>query len=261
MCVQEKILELELTTIIIATFAFLAAGFVDAIAGGGGLITVPSLLLLNIPPHFALGTNKFACSIGTLTAVWTFFRNKLIVLHLVPYGFISAFVGGVFGSWIALQVDSDMLGKSMAFLLPLALVFSLFSGRTLSKDEDIPMQKQKIIVTIIGLIIGTYDGFFGPNTGSFFILALHMFLGLGLVHASGTTKVFNLASNVGALVAFASGGVVIYALAIPCAIGSIVGNQLGARLAIKVGVGMVRYCLYVALSLLFGTLIYKYFIA
>ncbi len=254
-------MEVELTIILIATFAFLAAGFVDAIAGGGGLITVPSLLLLNIPPHFALGTNKFASSLGTLTATWTFFRNKLITLHLVPYGFISSFLGGVLGSWLALQMESEMLGKVMAVLLPIGLVFSLFSGRSLRDNTDIPMNKQKIMVCIIGMVIGIYDGFFGPGTGSFFILGLHMFLGLGLVHASGTTKVFNLASNVGALAAFASGGVVLYTLAIPCAIGSIIGNQLGARLAIKIGVKMVRYCLYAALSLLFGTLIYRYFLA
>ncbi len=254
-------MEIEIVTIVIATFAFFAAGFVDAIAGGGGLITVPSLMLLNIPPHFALGTNKFACSLGTLAAVWTFFRNKLIMLHLVPYGFISSFLGGVLGSWVALQVESAMLGKIMAFLLPIGLIFSIFSGRALRDDMDIPLNKQKIIVSVIGLIIGSYDGFFGPSTGSFFILALHMFLGLGLVHASGTTKVFNLASNLGALAAFASGGVVLYTLAIPCALGSIIGNQLGARLAIKVGGNMVRYCLYVVLSLLFGSLIYKYFFA
>ncbi len=254
-------MELELSTIILCTFVYFGAGIVDSIAGGGGLITIPSLMLVNIPPHFALGTNKFASSLGSLTAVWPFLRNKLIVLHLVPYGFFASFAGGILGSWLALQVESSMLGKVMAFLLPIGLVFSLLSGRTIRTDLDISMKKQKILVCIIGVIIGIYDGFFGPGTGSFFILALHMFLGMGLVHASGTTKVFNLASNVGALVAFASGGVVLYALAIPCAIGSILGNQLGARIAIKVGVSVVRYCLYAALALLFITLVYRYFLS
>ncbi len=255
-------MELELSTIILCAFIYLGAGIIDSIAGGGGLITIPSLMLVNIPPHFALGTNKFASSLGSLTAVWPFLRNKLIVLHLVPYGFIASFSGGILGSWLALQVESSMLGKVMAFLLPIGLLFSLLSGRTSMRDNvDMPLKKQKIVVSIIGIVIGVYDGFFGPGTGSFFILALHMFLGLGLVHASGTTKVFNLASNVGALVAFASGGVVLYALAIPCAIGSIVGNQLGALIAIRVGVSVVRYCLFAALSLLFITLIYRYFLS
>ncbi len=254
-------MELELYVILACSFMYVVAGFVDAIAGGGGLITIPSLMLFNVPPHFALGTNKFASSLGSLTAIWPFFRNNLIVLHLVPVGFASAFIGGALGSWLALQVHPDLLGKIMAFLLPLGLVCSLFSGKSKGAEKDIPVSQQKIYVGLVGLGIGVYDGFFGPGTGSFFILALSLTLGMELVHASGTTKVLNLASNVGALATFASGGVVLYALAIPCAVGSIIGNQLGARLAIKVGVKVVRGFLYMALGLLFATLLYKYFLA
>ncbi len=254
-------MELELYIIIACSVAYLLAGFVDAIAGGGGLITIPSLMLFNIPPHFVLGTNKFASSLGSLTAIVPFLRNNLIALHLVPIGFASAFAGGALGSWLALQVEPAMLGKVMAFLLPLGLVCSLFSGKSYGGEKDLSVQKQKLYVGIVGLIIGVYDGFFGPATGSFFILALHLTLGMELVRASGTTKVLNLASNVGALATFASGGVVLYALAIPCALGSIIGNQLGARLAIKVGVKVVRMFLYVALGLLFTSLLYKYVLA
>ncbi len=251
-------MELELYIIIACAFIYLVAGFVDAIAGGGGLITIPSLMLFNIPPHFALGTNKFACSLGSLTAIWPFLRNNLIVLHLVPVGFAAAFTGGALGSWLALQVEPALLGKIMAFLLPLGLLCSLMSGKNKAEEKDIPIHTQKTYVALVGLGIGVYDGFFGPGTGSFFILALNIILGMELVHASGTTKVLNLASNVGALATFASGGVVLYILAIPCAVGSIIGNQLGARLAIKVGVKVVRTFLYMALGLLFTTLLYKY---
>ncbi len=253
-------MEIELSVIIFCTLAYVVAGFMDSVAGGGGLITIPSLMLFNIPPHILLGTNKFACSIGSFTAVWPFLRNKLIVLHLVPCGFASAFLGGVIGSWLALQIDSAMLGKIMAFLLPIGLIITLFTGRNIREEKNLSPTRQKVYVSIICVIIGIYDGFFGPCTGSFMILALNMVLGMGLVHASGTTKVFNLASNLGALAAFASGGVVLYALAIPCALGSIVGNQLGARMAIKVGVKAVRTLLYVALFLLFSSLLYKYFV-
>ncbi len=252
-------MEIDIIVILLCAVVYLIAGFVDAIAGGGGLITIPSLMLFNIPPHYALGTNKFACSLGSLTAIWPFLKNKLIALHLVPIGFTAAFVGGAFGSWLALQVSPSTLGTIMAILLPMALVCSLFSGH--KKQKAISPKKEKIYMFFIAFLIGTYDGFFGPGTGSFFIIALNMFLGMELVRASGSTKVFNLASNVGALATFASGGVVLYALAIPCAIGSIVGNQLGARLAIKIGVKLVRTFLYVALSLLFGTLLYKYILA
>ncbi len=255
-------MELELYVIVLCSIMFLIAGFVDAIAGGGGLITLPSLMLFNIPPHVVLGTNKFACSLGSLTAIWPFFRKKLIVLHLVPVGFVAAFSGGAFGSWLALQVEPALLGKIMAFLLPLGLVCSLFSGKYKqdTQPKELPLPTQRVYVGLIGLGIGVYDGFFGPATGSFFILGLHLVLGLELVSASGTTKVLNLASNLGALATFASGGVVLYSLAIPCALGSIIGNQLGAHLAITVGVKAVRLFLYVALTLLFGTLLYKYLV-
>ncbi len=252
-------MELELLTIVLCALAFLVAGFVDAIAGGGGLITIPSLMLFHIPPHFALGTNKFASMLGSFTAIWPFLRNRLIVMTLIPCGFAGAFVGGIVGSWLALQVEEALLGKIMALLLPIGLVCSLFVGRVLREEQELFNNTHKIHVLLIGLAIGTYDGFFGPGTGSFFILALHAILGMGLVKASGTTKVLNLASNAGALAAFASGGAVLYTLAIPCAIGSIIGNQLGARLAIKIGVNAVRLFLYIALALLFLSLCYRYF--
>ncbi len=255
-------MEMELYVIVLCVIIFAVAGFMDAIAGGGGLITLPSLMLLNIPPHVVLGTNKFACSLGCFTAIWPFLRKKLIVLHLIPVGFVASFSGGALGSWLALQVEPDLLGRIMAFLLPLGLACSVFSGkkRSAMQAQELPLSTQRIYVALVGVIIGVYDGFFGPATGSFFILGLHMLLGMDLIPASGTTKVLNLASNLGALATFASGGVVLYALAIPCAVGSIIGNQLGAHFAIKVGVKVIRMCLYIAMFLLFGTLLYKYFV-
>lgn len=251
-------MELEIMTIVLCAGAFLVAGLVDSIAGGGGLITVPSLLLFGIPPHYALGTSKMASTLGTLTAVWTFWRNGLIAMQLVPLGFTAAFLGAAGGSWLAMQIESVMLGKIIAFMLPIGLVCSLFAGRTVKEEKELPIQKQRIITVIIAIIIGAYDGFFGPGTGSFFIIGLHLLLHMGLVKASGTAKVLNLASNAGGFAAFATGGVVLYALALPCAVGSIVGNQLGARLAIRVGVKAVRLFLYVTLSLLFATLLYRF---
>jgi len=113
----------------------------------------------------------------------------------------------------------------------------------------------------MGFFVGVYDGFFGPGTGSFFIIGLHLFLRMGLVKASATAKVFNLASNAGGLAAFASGGVVLYKVALPCAAANILGNQIGTRLAIRVGANAVRNFLYVTLTLLLGTLIYRFFLA
>ncbi len=254
-------MEISLTVTVLLCFFFLLAGFIDAIAGGGGLITTPMLLLCGVPPHMTLGTNKFATTIGTLSSVWTYARSHLVVFRIAPAGFAAAFCGAFAGAKLTMLLDSAVLGKVLVFLLPAGMLISLFSGRSFGKDGDLPRNGLWPKVIGIGFLIGMYDGFFGPGTGSFFILAQHLILRMNLVRASATAKIFNLASNAGALAVFSAGGVVLYALGIPCAIANIIGNQLGTRLAIRVGTHVVRLFLYVTLTLLLCTLIYRFFIA
>ena len=254
-------MELSLTIIALLCFFFLVAGFIDSIAGGGGLITTPMLLLCGVPPHATLGTNKFATTIGTLTSLWTYARSHLVVLRIALAGFISAFFGAVAGARLTMMLDSAILGKVLVFLLPAGMVISLFSGRSFFREGELPQKGLWPKVIGMGFFIGMYDGFFGPGTGSFFILAQHLLLRMNLVRASATAKIFNLASNAGALTVFATGGVVLYSLGIPCAIANIIGNQLGTRLAIRVGAHVVRLFLYVTLTILLCTLIYRFFIA
>lgn len=220
--------------IAIGLAVFFAAGFVDSIAGGGGLITLPALLLCGLPPHMILGTNKFSTTLGTLAAFFSYLRSGLVEKSIAPVGFGSAFLGGAAGSGLALCLDNAVLGKVLLFMLPVGIVISLMTG--FGKKER-PLEKTLLglKVFLIGFPIGVYDGFFGPGTGSFMIIALNIVLGLGLVRASATTKVMNLASNAGALCSFAAGGVVLYPLAIPCALANIAGNLCGAHLAVRVG--------------------------
>lgn len=244
--------------IAIGLAVFFAAGFVDSIAGGGGLITLPALLLCGLPPHMILGTNKFSTTLGTLAAFFFYLRSGLVEKSIAPVGFGSAFLGGAAGSGLALCLDNAVLGKVLLFMLPVGIVISLMTG--FGKKER-PLEKTLLglKVFLIGFPIGVYDGFFGPGTGSFMIIALNIVLGLGLVRASATTKVMNLASNAGALCSFAAGGVVLYPLAIPCALANIAGNLCGAHLAVRVGARAVRVFLYIALGLLFGTLVWRNF--
>lgn len=252
---------MEMTLPILAALlaAFFTAGFVDSIAGGGGLISTPAMLVCGLPPHLALGTGKFASTLGSLTSLWTFARNNLVVMRIAPAGFVSAFLGGMAGGGLALLLDSSVLGRVLVFLLPVGMAASLLSGKAKSDGGALPERGLWPKVVLTGFAIGMYDGFFGPGTGSFFIILLHVLLRLGLVQASATAKVFNLASNAGGLAAFASGGVVLYSVALPCAVASILGNQLGTRLAIRVGARAVRGFLYVTLSLLLATLVMRYF--
>lgn len=189
-CFRRPGMELSLPVILFCAFAFLIAGFVDAVAGGGGLISMPALLLAGVPPHMALGSGKFATTLGSLTALWSFARHHLVVTRIAPAGFASAFFGAVSGSWLAMQVESVLMGRILVFLLPAGLLLSLFSGRSYTREGDLPEHGLWPRVLIMGFVIGAYDGFFGPGTGSFFIIAQHILLHMGLVRASATAKVF-----------------------------------------------------------------------
>ena len=253
-------MEITLGLILVLCLFFFLAGFVDSIAGGGGLISTPAMLVCGLPPHIALGTGKFASTLGSLTSLWVFARNRLVVMRIAPLGFASAFIGGMAGAWLAMLLDSAVLGRVLVFLLPVGMVLSLFSGKSRVEESELPEKGLWIKVGLMGFLVGMYDGFFDPGTGSFFIIGLHLFLRMGLVRASATAKVFNLASNAGGLATFASGGVVLYSVALPCAVANILGNQIGTRLAIRVGATAVRKFLYLTLSLLLGTLIYRFFL-
>lgn len=252
--------DLTFGLIAILCLFFFLAGFVDSIAGGGGLISTPAMLVCGLPPHIALGTGKFASTLGSLTSLWTFARSNLVFMRIAPAGFLSAFLGGMAGAGLAMLIDSSLLGRVLIFLLPAGMAASLLSGKAGPEEGPLPEGRLWPVVILMGFFIGMYDGFFGPGTGSFFIIGLHLFLRMGLVRASATAKVFNLASNAGGLATFASGGVVLYTVALPCAVASILGNQIGTRLAIRIGARAVRTFLYITLSLLTATLIYRFFL-
>ncbi len=255
-------MDITLSLIAVLFGCFFFAGFVDSIAGGGGLITMPSLLLAGVPPHYTLGTAKFASSLGSLTALWTFIRGNFLIWKIAPLGFAASFVGSAFGSWIAVLTDAALMGKIMIFMLPVGLGLSLLGGGLKLTEKPLPEGRGLWWrVFAIGFVIGAYDGFFGPGAGSFFLIGLHVLLGMNLVKASANAKLLNLASNVGALCAFAAVGTVYYEIGIPCAVASILGNRIGARYAMKVGPRFVRKVLYSVLSLLLVTLIYRFFIA
>ena len=253
-------MEVSLSVILILCVFFFLAGFIDSIAGGGGLISMPAMLLCGVPPHAALGTGKFASTLGSLTSLWTFARNRLVVLRIAPAGFASAFAGGMAGAAIAMYIDSAVMGKLLVFLLPVGMAISLFSGKFVVQEGDLPDHLWGRVISL-GFLIGIYDGFFGPGTGSFFIIAQHLILRMGLVRASATAKVFNLASNAGAFAVFASWGAPLYTLGIPCAAANILGNQLGTHLAIRIGPRVVRIFLYVTLTILLFSLLYRFFLA
>lgn len=235
------------------------AGFIDSIAGGGGLILIPALLFAGIPPQTTLGTNKFASVFGTGIATLNYIRNKMVVLRIAAFGVAFSLLGSFLGSRAILVFSDATVGKIIVFLLPVAVAITLVPKKPRKAEVELPTPKLLLAVPLICLCIGFYDGFFGPGTGSFLILAFYLLAGLDLVRASGTAKVFNLASGVAALLVFLRGGTVLFELGIPLALANVAGNYAGSALAIKRGSKIVRAFLVVSLSIAFVSLLLKYF--
>ncbi len=240
---------------------FFVAGLIDSIAGGGGLLTLPGLLVAGVPPQLALGTNKLAASLGTATALANFIRGRMVLWKLALAGLGFSLLGSAIGSRAVLTLDNALLGKLLVALLPLGVAATLFPARLQRGSTQFTSLQLYLLTPVITFVIGFYDGFFGPGTGSFLILGFHFLLGASLVHASATAKVFNLGSNIGSLAVFLLAGQVAFGIALPLAAAGVAGNFTGSRLALRNGSAIVRPFLIVSLLLLLATLVWKYFIA
>jgi uncharacterized membrane protein YfcA len=217
----------------------LTAGTVDAIAGGGGLISLPMLLSVGVPPHIALGTNKLQTSFGTSIATLTYYRQGLFSLRTIYKGLLFGFLGAVLGAMAGQVISSQVLSKIIPILLVVILLYTLFSPNLGSIDAK-PRLNEQLFYAIFGFLLGFYDGFFGPGTGSFWAFALIFFLGYNITKATAYTKVFNLKSNLIATACFALGHNIDYRIALYMALGQAIGGRLGAFLAIKNGAKLIR---------------------
>ncbi len=217
----------------------LCAGFIDSIAGGGGLISVPVLLSIGMPPQIALGTNKLQSSFGSFSASWYYIKKKQANLKEAGKGIVFTFIGAVAGAWFIQQLDSGFIRQIIPFMLLLVFLYILFSGKTgyESHDAIIP---ENLFYICIGLILGFYDGFFGPGTGSFWTAAFMMLLGFNMTRAAGFTRIMNFTSNIVALLLFILGNKIIYSAGLCMASGQALGAFLGSRLAVKKGAKFIR---------------------
>ncbi|MFT5880178.1 MAG: putative membrane protein YfcA [Moritella sp.] len=239
-----------------------AAGFIDSVAGGGGLILVPAFILAGLPPQVALGQEKIVSTLGTIAAIRNFVKNKKVIWNAVAAGIPAGLVGAYLGAEAILYFDPDTVGKIILGMLPVGIILSFIPKKGIKQDREAINTKVLYIgVPLAVFVIGFYDGFFGPGTGSFLILALHYLLKFDLVEASATSKLFNFSSNIGALIAFMLAGKVLYLLAIPLVIMNLSGNHLGSTSAMKYGPNFVRTTLSISLMLLMSSLSYKFIFA
>ena len=232
-------MEFGLEVLALLALAAFVAGTIDALAGGGGLITIPALMAAGIPPVQALATNKLQSSFGTTSAVIAFARQGRIDFRRFLWPAVGAFAGSVGGA-IAIQlVDPSFLAGLVPVLL-VAMAAYFLLGPKASEAERHARLGHAALVTVM-FALGFYDGFFGPGTGSFMATALVALFGFGLVSAPAHTKLLNLASNVAALVTLVIGGQVLWLVGLVMAMASIAGGQLGAHLALgKAGARVIR---------------------
>ncbi|MEE4355520.1 MAG: TSUP family transporter [Desulfococcaceae bacterium] len=226
----------------ILTLLFLSglmAGFVDSIAGGGGLITLPVLLSAGIPPQLALGTNKLQGSFGTLSSAYNFIRKKQLVLKETLPGIIYTFIGAAAGAAAVQCMNPDFIRHLIPVLLLLVLLYTFYSKNLGYADQKAKMKRHTFFI-IFGIMLGFYDGFFGPGTGSFWTAALCILMGFNMTKAAAYTRVMNFTSNIVALILFICGGNVLWIPGICMAMGQIIGARIGSDMAIRKGAAFIR---------------------
>ncbi len=234
------------------------AGFVDSIAGGGGLISLPAYLFIGVPSHYALGTNKLSSTIGTIFSTLRYAKGKAIIYSVGLPSVVGALIGSYIGAKLALFLSPERLKIILTVLIPLAAIVVFFgrkNDQSVQKQINFKSVRTYIISFMIGLSVGAYDGFFGPGTGTFLIILYVSVLSVDHVSASGTAKIVNLASNIGALVTFIFGGKVNYSLGLPAALFGIAGNWLGSGLALKKGSKVIKPIMLAVLVILFVRII------
>ncbi|MBQ8537701.1 MAG: TSUP family transporter [Clostridia bacterium] len=241
--------------LIVCPLAFLA-GFVDSVAGGGGLISLPAYYLAGLSPVMAAGTNKLSACLGTLAASLSFMKGGQIIWKVALPAAAAALPGSWLGTTVLQHIPEDAIRWMMIMAIPLVAAVVLrkkggLQSKARVKDRLIPLCSLGV-----GLVIGFYDGLVGPGTGTFLILAFTMLMGVEAVHASGSAKIVNLASNVASMITLAFSGQVIWALGLPVAAFAIMGNLLGARMTMKKGVGFIRGMLLCVMGLLLAKMLW-----
>lgn len=244
--------------LIVCPLVFLA-GFIDAIAGGGGLISLPAYMLAGLPPHIAIGTNKLSSAVGTTVATAQYISKGFMVWRLAVPAIVFSLIGANIGSNLTLLVPENVFLIIMLIALPMIAIY-VFTHKSLSNPFEPEITTRVwVVVLASAFFIGMYDGFYGPGTGTFLMLLLIGAAHLTTRQAAGITKAINLSSNVMSLTVFLINGTVLLPLGLTAALFSIAGNYLGARSFIKKGDAIARPAIITVISIFIIKVIYEYF--
>lgn len=226
------------------------ASFVDAIGGGGGIISVPVYLLAGLPTHYALGTNKLSSSLGTIFSTYRYLKSGFVDWVLAIPSVVFALLGAHLGTKLQIMVDENYLKYVLLVVLPIVTLVMLRQKKFPEEKRQIDRKLQMLIVWSASFIVGGYDGFYGPGTGTFLLLIFCNFAKMDLRTASGNVKIVNLSSNIGAVATSIMAGKVLFPIGIIAAVFSMTGHYLGAGLTIKNGSKIVRPVIFIVLGLL-----------
>ena len=237
--------------LLICAGVFLAS-FMDAIAGGGGIISVPTYLIAftGLPTYYALGTNKLSAGIGTVFSTARFIKNGFVDWKLFAPSIVLALLGSMGGTWLQLHTPDVVLKYLLLVVLPVVAFVTLRNREWPDEPGEIDFRKQAAIVWAASFVIGAYDGYYGPGTGTFLMLIFIRLAKLDTRHAAGGVKVINLSSNLGSLFTALMAGKVFIGVGLISAVASIAGHYIGAGLAIKNGSKIVRPTVIIVLILL-----------
>lgn len=236
--------------VVIVIVGVFLASFVDGVAGGGGIISVPTYLIAGLPAHLALGTNKLSSCIGTSVSAGRFIKGGFVDWKLGGPSIALALAGAHLGTRLQLALDERYLKWLLLVVLPIVAVVVLRQRTFPEERGEMPETRRAAIVLAASLIVGAYDGFYGPGTGTFLILIYCNFAKMDLRTASGNVKLVNLSSNIGALVTSFLSGKVFIVLGLIGAVASIAGHYIGSGMAIKNGAKIVKPVILVVLALL-----------
>lgn len=239
-------------------FGFIGA-FINSVVGGGGLITLPALLFVGLPPATAIATNKLAASLGNFTSMMTFLRAGKIDIKMLGPIVPFVFIGSMLGAFTVHHVDSEILRPLVLFLLIGVLIYT-FIKKDLGKvkDGEKAIGKKKLVGLILLIGLGFYDGFFGPGTGSFMIFVL-LFMGFNFIEASGSSKLLNFTSNLAALIMFLFLGAVNFTYGFIMGFAMILGAYTGSKIALSKGTEFIRILFIIVTTVLILKNGYDYF--
>lgn len=230
-----------ITEIVLLCMAGFLASFVDSIAGGGGLISVPAFMLAGLPPHMVLGTNKFSATAGSFTSSLGFIRSGKANFKLLKYLIPFTFIGAMLGVKAVLIIDQKFLNTLVLILIMFIGIYTLFSKSLGLEDKFKELNKKNVFYGIIlAFSLGFYDGFFGPGTGSFLVFGFISIFGFNFVSSSANARILNFVSNITALILFAISGKIYYMFGIPVAIFMILGAKMGTSVALKKGSKLIK---------------------